>query len=1375
MEFRESSESKQKSKRKRQRQERNPDERSSSSSSDVKQSSQHEEEEAQVLTPHTLRLLKLIQEGSTDHARFSVPQLKAITAGSSPIILWDILGRLLFFLNSPDWRTRHNASLAMEGVAQHLPIMDQQKFLQKESHHVGGEKHLWLTLADLKGKMKVILENGRNLMASSETNYDDQEDEELERLDSTMKGGKDFCEQRIQLQRAILARRLGLSGILGQYSEKNIQGAVTGDDLVPCAEKSSSRISTKRKYDKDEKPLTKDYVRALLVMEITQQEGSSGIISHENSQRLLAAELIYRMFDASWHVRHGSLMGILALMRAWQAHKSKASFGIWPHDILARSLCVLALDRFGDYSGASMESSGGVVSPVREMAGQVFSVIFQMSPDSVQEECFEILTYLLRDDEWEVRHGALTALKYTAALVIGAFSGRASDRQKNSLSKASTLAIARLEDSSDDVQSVAAHLLSLFFSGGTTDFQSGNEKIIVKIASPLWESLKKTRLVSSCIRDLVCLFSEIITGDCNAVLEAISGGNSNFGIFRQFFTRLNELLECDYISVKCSVVRAIGTIANQLATFCSSTDTEMDEGWSGMIDCFCCIIKSIYNLYFDYSTFSEGTDKDPILETFMKECRQTWRTLAKASGKILTRCNKKRSDLETFLILRYFDLSQRTGMEQKRVEKTSIVALTRASYARNLQLRLALADVLCNFLVEGSVICKETSHDMLELCICSSFESPFTSQCEAACFLFQALSNHFENVPVELNLLECVMQNCTGVLRIMVETSPFCIESSEVLASNPGLSSILFTSLTCGVDMVKNKKECGRTAARAVVNLWKEAISTQTVTAPNFQQVKKSPVTLDSLRLSVSVAGALISGGYRFLPEKLTPLVRALMTSIQSERDELCQITTCSYLSKLLHLLFGTVPVEKIDAYQRTYWKVLKNICNLIRSNVEPGCSAGSRVVGSMVINLSVNKDLKDLEPVWVSLSCLSSCDVNATERNQEALCMMRAVCKGLQRGVKVTRQVIECFLKSLVVLSCTAFESSVREYSSDHVKLLCTIDETFGLSTALPSVVNFLRDSNDSYRLRACILLRDMLDTTSMSICPFVRSLLPISMSLMTDPIDNCAKTAASIFSRLVQVAPLVRQSTSLPLARGEVDKKADLVMDHLIHGKPLPPCELHPTIINVLKSGGVVLRNYQLEGVSWLRFLQTVNLNGALCDSMGLGKTLQALLGVALSHLDDNPTGNPISLVICPSSVVGHWMKEIERFFPDRKVFQALSLAGSAVLRETRWKEIIKSGCNLVITNYAVLRSDVDRLSTIQWNYCVLDEGHLLKNPKTGKESDRFLCLTIVLVPLLIKKKYAVKNSYSTGFKKTAITAQVDSDWYACPKQSTRGLGDL
>jgi TATA-binding protein-associated factor len=116
-------------------------------------------------------------------------------------------------------------------------------------------------------------------------------------------------------------------------------------------------------------------------------------------------------------------------------------------------------------------------------------------------------------------------------------------------------------------------------------------------------------------------------------------------------------------------------------------------------------------------------------------------------------------------------------------------------------------------------------------------------------------------------------------------------------------------------------------------------------------------------------------------------------------------------------------------------------------------------------------------------------------------------------------------------------------------------------------------------------------------------------------------------------------------------------------------------------------------------------------------IGKTLQALIAIALSH-DDNPDDEvlTVSLIVCPSTVVGHWMTEIAKFFPESSVLRPICYAGTKAQRESLWKRV-GSSANVVVTSYAVLRTDVDILTEPIYRTCTLDEGHLLKNPKTGQ----------------------------------------------------------
>jgi TATA-binding protein-associated factor len=146
--------------------------------------------------------------------------------------------------------------------------------------------------------------------------------------------------------------------------------------------------------------------------------------------------------------------------------------------------------------------------------------------------------------------------------------------------------------------------------------------------------------------------------------------------------------------------------------------------------------------------------------------------------------------------------------------------------------------------------------------------------------------------------------------------------------------------------------------------------------------------------------------------------------------------------------------------------------------------------------------------------------------------------------------------------------------------------------------------------------------------------------------------------------------------------------------------------------------LRSYQQDGVNWLAFLNRYNLHGVLCDDMGLGKTLQTLCMVASDHHmraeEFAKTQAPDkcrlgSLIICPPTLTGHWKQEIRTYAP---FLNAVAYAGPPAERGKVRDQLHTA--DIVITSYEIARNDIDILLPINWNYCVLDEGHLIKNPK-------------------------------------------------------------
>ena len=134
-------------------------------------------------------------------------------------------------------------------------------------------------------------------------------------------------------------------------------------------------------------------------------------------------------------------------------------------------------------------------------------------------------------------------------------------------------------------------------------------------------------------------------------------------------------------------------------------------------------------------------------------------------------------------------------------------------------------------------------------------------------------------------------------------------------------------------------------------------------------------------------------------------------------------------------------------------------------------------------------------------------------------------------------------------------------------------------------------------------------------------------------------------------------------------------------------------------------VLRPYQQAGYNWLNFLSEYNFGGCLADDMGLGKTVQTL--ALLQKLKQNEQSSA-TLLVMPTSLLYNWEMEAKKFTPDLKVF---SYTGT-----NRNKDVTNfDNYDLVITSYGIIRIDIDILQEYYFNYIILDESQVIKNPSS------------------------------------------------------------
>nr|WP_202419434.1 DEAD/DEAH box helicase [Streptomyces sp. YIM 132580] len=133
--------------------------------------------------------------------------------------------------------------------------------------------------------------------------------------------------------------------------------------------------------------------------------------------------------------------------------------------------------------------------------------------------------------------------------------------------------------------------------------------------------------------------------------------------------------------------------------------------------------------------------------------------------------------------------------------------------------------------------------------------------------------------------------------------------------------------------------------------------------------------------------------------------------------------------------------------------------------------------------------------------------------------------------------------------------------------------------------------------------------------------------------------------------------------------------------------------------------LRDYQLRGLNWLNTMTSLGLGACLADDMGLGKTI-TLIALHL-HRQGDPEGAGPTLVVCPTSLMGNWQREIEKFAPGTPVRRFHGASRSL--------EGLVDG-EFVLTTYGTMRLDAPRLAASSWGMVVTDEAQHVKNPHSA-----------------------------------------------------------
>ena len=277
------------------------------------------------------------------------------------------------------------------------------------------------------------------------------------------------------------------------------------------------------------------------------------------------------------------------------------------------------------------------------------------------------------------------------------------------------------------------------------------------------------------------------------------------------------------------------------------------------------------------------------------------------------------------------------------------------------------------------------------------------------------------------------------------------------------------------------------------------------------------------------------------------------------------------------------------------------------------------------------------------------------------------------------------------------------QEYIQYLTKIIFCAENLF-VNYNLKSILDFLFTQVNHNNFSIFKLINSILENNKISIMSI--DYIFTVLNYINSPNEEIRKVSTSIFSKQMKIISILKFSDNYSQI---TEKNSDLKSLQFISN-------IFNQNINDMRELNVKLklnlRNYQLIGINWLMFLGNYGLGLALCDDMGLGKSIQTLVAVAESTIEykkKNGKSKP-SLIICPNTLIMNWIKEAKKFFDDDTVHIENDL------EKIHRKKNYNTQTLIYICSYEKARDNFSELfDKVNFYYLVLDEAHIIKNPKT------------------------------------------------------------
>lgn len=587
-----------------------------------------------------------------------------------------------------------------------------------------------------------------------------------------------------------------------------------------------------------------------------------------------------------------------------------------------------------------------------------------------------------------------------------------------------------------------------------------------------------------------------------------------------------------------------------------------------------------------------------------------------------------------------------------------------------------------------------------------------------------------------------VSQSRLPTLAVVVQGEP---------EAGPNAFSIQDAEKVVGPDFEKLKKDLSPTQRVTALQVLTDSRASAQRAVDEANEVKAQR----DMRIRAAIAGSLVA--LQIIPKKPSHIIKAMMDSIKKEENVDLQQRSASAVASLVEYYTTAAkrgPVDKVignlvkfccvdtsetpefhhnahlekailslrkeedkkDPVDAAKFEKESREARIMRRGAKEALEQLATRFGTELLEKVPNLANLIQSPLQQALSGELPKDIcePSNELGQETvdgLSTLRALAPKFHPGLYPW--VLE--LMPLIVKGLQCELSVIRYAAAKCFATLCSVIPVEGMTMlvekVLPSVNNAL-DVNCRQGAVECIyhLIHVMED----KILPYVIFLIVPVLGRMSDSDNDVRLLATTAFATLVKLVPLEAGIPDPPGLSEELLKGRDRerkFMAQMLDVRKVEPFEI-PVAIKA------ELRSYQQEGVNWLAFLNRYNLHGILCDDMGLGKTLQTLCIVASDHhlraeefaRTQAPESRRLpTLIICPPSVSGHWQQEIQQYAPFLTCVSYMGPPAERAKHRQRLHDV-----DIVITSYDICRNDSDIFAPMSWNYCVLDEGHLIKNPR-------------------------------------------------------------